>query len=141
LCKVPRQTDLAVIGADHDVVLILELEQRRQRPERLLGGNSAVFRHVNEHRGLEKAAVVVSLYPRAADQDFCPAGDGIVDVALHLGDTPVVDKRPNVGALGHGVADLESLDFLSQSRCKLVVDLGMDKDPVLMPSAGHYAPF
>ena len=76
-----REPERQRVGALDHLVEGLERHDRRHRPERLLGHDLGVVRHVGDHRRLEEEALVA--VARAAGRDLAAAALGVVDEDFH----------------------------------------------------------
>ena len=110
--EVGSQAVGGVVGRRDDLVLVVEGDDRGDRPEGLLAVDLHVAGDAGQHGRCEEAAARRGRLGQAAaaGQDHGALGRGVADLALHLVHGLVVDQRADVDAVGEAAAGLHHGD-------------------------------
>src|SRR3954469_3385732 len=117
-----------VVRHPHRLGLVLEAEQRRERPEGLLARDRHLGRRAGDDRRLEEG--VAERMAVAAGDDLAALLDRVGDVLLDLGDRLVVDQRALLHAVLEAVADLELSGRGGKPLGESIVDAVLDEEAV-----------
>src|SRR6516164_8132012 len=122
------QAEWRVVGDRERLVIVLHLDDARDRPENFLPIDAHLGLGVGEERRLQIKAGGCALQPLATESEPSPLLLADSDVALVLIKLALVDDRTDVGAVAKRIIDDQAPEPLRQRRHELVVDARCDDD-------------